>query len=376
MDLSYEETMRRIAKYENDDLNEYIEGLKAYGFDHERTLYEIEKYERKFKYQYCREKTFPYDVAVYKGENRLFVVPYITSIFYLGYWMAWYRMLDDTESPEVIGKAILDAFEHIRVSPVDARTQVERDEDLFYLKETKCRSYSAFYKKYMYCNIDMNEQGIYTVAALIHSVDNRGYTGIDGDESVQLSNNATALDLGNAITNAFRILENYAGAKKPDPYPPVEVKLLSDQKVKISPPRDRHFTDCDDCGAAELYKVYKYYPQEGAESSAEFYLGIAAELDCDMTEDNIRTVWEKLYGKGENFEVTSTGCGIFTLRADMRNSKVRKVSYLLRIDESELLECTLEVDHPNKRKKTEERLIKMFEKFASECRIVPLEDRN
>ena len=56
MELTYEETMQRIAEREKDERNRYIEGLKAYNFDYERTMYEIEKYEKKFKYTYCKEK--------------------------------------------------------------------------------------------------------------------------------------------------------------------------------------------------------------------------------------------------------------------------------------------------------------------------------
>lgn len=85
-------------------------------------------------------------VEVFKGEHQLIVVPYITTIGYYYTSMAWYRTLDDSVSPDAIGKAVLDAFEHIRISPVDARTRAERNEDRFYLKETKCKSYKAFNK--------------------------------------------------------------------------------------------------------------------------------------------------------------------------------------------------------------------------------------
>lgn len=370
MDLSYEETMRRIAEYEKADLNRYIEGIKACGFDHERTMFEIEKYEKKVKYPYCREKTFPWCTYLFKGEHHIFVVPCITTIGYYGTWMAWYLKLDDAESPEVIGEAILDAFEHIRISPVDARSQAERDEDSVYLKETKCKSFRAFNKKFLCCDIRIDEQGLYMVSASLSSVDNRGYTGIDGDEPVELPSNATAADLGNAVINAFRIIEEYAKSQKPDPYPPVEVELLSDQKVKISPPRDRHFTDMQDGGAAEIYRLYEYYPKEGAESSAEFYLGIAAELDCDISEENIRRVLEEMYGSSEMFTIGESTYETFTLRVEMRNKSVHRISYLKQIDENELLECTMEVKQPNRRKKLDERLSEMFETFADKCAML------
>ena len=343
MELSYEETMQRIAEYEKDDPLGHI---------------------------YCKEKKFPWFVSVFKGEHQLIVVPGITTIGYYSTWMAWYRKLNDTESPEVIGEAILDAFEHIRISPVDARTRAERDEDLFYLKETKCKSYRAFNKRYMYCSIDMNEQGIYGVSALISSDDNQGYGGIDGDETVKLPNNASSTDLGNAVINALRISEEYAKSQKPDPYPPKETELLCGKKLTVYPPRDRHFTDMEDGSAAEIYQLYEYASSEGAEASAEFYLGIAAELDCDISEENIRRVWEEINGSAEMFSISVCENGVFDLRAEMRNKNVHRISYLKQIDENELLECTMEVKQPNRRKKLDEKLTGLFEEFANKCAML------
>ena len=112
-----------------------------------------------------------------------------------------------------------------------------------------------------------------------------------------------------------------------------------------------------------------YFPKEGADSSAEFYLGIAAELDCDMSEDNIRKAWEKLHGKAEFFEVKQAEYGMWGLRAEMRNKSVHRISYLLQIDESELLDCTMELHKPNTRKKLDEKLTAMFEEFARQCKF-------
>ena len=129
--------------------------------------------------------------------------------------MAWYRTLDDSVSPDAIGKAVLDAFEHIRISPVDARTRAERNEDRFYLKETKCKSYKAFNKKYICSGVDMDEHGMYSVSTSVNSFDNNGYCDIEGDKPVTLSNTASAADIGNAVINAFRICEEYKASKKP-----------------------------------------------------------------------------------------------------------------------------------------------------------------
>lgn len=374
MDLSYEEAMRRIDEYEKADLNRYIEGIKACGFDHEKTMQKIEIYEKKNRYRCCRETSFPFDIDLYRGEGKIIVVPVTKSMFWYRCALAAYCCLNDTENAIDIGKTVSEAFDYLKKSPVDTRTMEECAADNYIVNHTTCKTFKQFAKKYSLCSAILNEDGTYIITATERLKNYNGYGGLDDPNDpfrFRLPKEASYEEIGNAVIAALDRSDELERAKKPDPYPPVKIELLSGGSVKIYPPRNSRFTDCGDGGAAEIYKLYEYSASEGAAPAARLFLGIAAELDCDMTEDNIRTVWEKLYGKGENFEVTHTGCGIFTLRADMRSPKVRKVSYLLRIDERELLECTLEVDHPDKRKKTEERLIKMFEKFSSECRIVP-----
>ena len=45
----------------------------------------------------------------------------------------------------------------------------------------------------------------------------------------------------------------------------------------------------------------------------------------------------------------------------MKNKSVHRISYLLQIDESELLYCTMELRKPNSRKKLDEKLALLFE---------------
>lgn len=150
---------------------------------------------------------------------------------------------------------------------------------------------------------------------------------------------------------------------------PKTIELLNGSEITIEPPRDKHFSDCEDYGVGELHQAYLYFPKEGADSSAEFYLGIAAELDCNLSEDNIRNAWEKLHGKAEFFEVKQAEHGIWGLRAEMRNKSVHRISYLLQIDESELLDCTMKLHKPNSRKKLDEKLTGLFEEFARRCKF-------
>lgn len=340
MDISYEEAMRRIDEYEKKNVG----------------------------YKCCRETGFPYNIELYRGEGQILVVPFVKCIFWYGRALALYCSLNDSENALNIGKTITEAFDYLKRCPVDTRTAEELIADSFIMNNTTCKTYEKFIKKYSMCFAVLNEDGTYIISA--SERDNKGYGGLDDPNDpfrFKLPKEASEEEIGNAVIAAFNRSDELERAKKPDPYPPVEVELLSDQKLEVYPPRDRHFSDSDDCGAAELYKGYGYFPKEGADSSAEFYLGIAAELDCDMSEGNIRKAWEKLHGKAEFFEVKSAEHGIFKLRAEMKNKSVHRISYLLQIDESELLDCTMELHKPNTRKKLDEKLTEMFEEFARKC---------
>lgn len=169
-----------------------------------------------------------------------------------------------------------------------------------------------------------------------------------------------------ALDRSRKITDKVAG----NPYPEKSVELLNGNKLTVSAPRDKHFVDEDDNGVCEVYELYGYYPREDSEErSAAFYIGIAAELDCDMSEENIRKAWEKQNGKAEFFEVKPVEYGIFKLRAEMRNKSVHRISYLLQIDESELLDCTMELHKPNSRKKLDEKLTGLFEEFTRGCKF-------
>ena len=345
MELSYEEAMHRIDEYEKNDNRGY---------------------------QCCRETRFPFDIYLYKGEGKIIVVPVTKSMFWHRRELAAYCCLNDSENAINIGKIVSEVFDYLKKSPVDTRTMEECTADNYIVNYTTCKTYKSFVKKYSLCFAILYEDGTYTISASERLKNYRGYGGLDDPNDpfrFKLSKDASDEEIGNAVIAALNRSDELEKAKKPDPYPPVEIELLSDKTVIISPPRDSHFTDCDDCGAAELYKAYGYYPKEGADSSAEFYLGIAAELDCDMSGENIRKAWEELHGKSEFFEVKPTEYGIWGLRAEMKNKSVHRISYLLQIDESELLDCTMELRKPNSRKKLDEKLTVLFEEFAGKCRF-------
>ena len=281
------------------------------------------------------------------------------------------------KSFEDIGDLSIAEFKELVGMDIEQYESIPKDRDAFLkfydAKDTKdldryydsCSLYyNIFRKKYSF-NIWWHKKGCQYPISCDSSQGEKGI--LTFDTPLEFTDHSDPEKLGKIIIEALdrsrKISDKVAG----NPYPEKTIELLSGTTMIVSAPRDNHFSDCEDYGVGELYQAYLYFPKEGADSSAEFYLGIAAELDCDMSEDNIRKAWEKLHGKAEFFEVKSVEYGIWGLRAEMRNKNVHRISYLLQIDKSELLDCTMELHKPNTRKKLDEKLTEMFEEFARKC---------
>lgn len=283
------------------------------------------------------------------------------------------------KSFEDIGDLSIAEFKELVGMDIEQYESIPKDRDAFLkfydAKDTKdldryydsCSLYyNIFRKKYSF-NIWWHKKGCQYPISCDSSQGEKGI--LTFDTPLEFTDHSDPEKLGKIIIEALdrsrKISDKVAG----NPYPEKTIELLSGTTMIVSAPRDKHFSDCEDYGVGELHQAYLYFPKEGADSSAEFYLGIAAELDCDMSEDNIRKAWEEQYGKAEFFEVKSAEHGIYKLRAEMKNKSVHRISYLLQIDESELLDCTMELHKPNTRKKLDEKLTEMFEEFARKCRF-------
>ena len=214
-----------------------------------------------------------------------------------------------------------------------------------------------------------HENGQYLIYSLKRA-ENRNWGYTDIIKEITLMPEATEKEIGEAVIDVLEASEefykNYVPKK---PNSEIEIELIDDErKLLLIPPKDRHFEDIEDAGAAEIYRCYEYNNDDG-EAVAHFYVSIAAELDCDMSCDNIRELWEAADGNADEFTAEEVNVGIFTLRVEMRNKKVHRVSYLLQMDEDLLLDCSMCVTYPNRRKKVDERLSKAFEKFALSCKL-------
>ena len=117
-----------------------------------------------------------------------------------------------------------------------------------------------------------------------------------------------------------------------------------------------------------MYQAYEYKSSADAEPSAYFTFDIAADLDCDISAENIKNTWEDQFDPADQFDVRPAESDIFTQRVEFKNKNVHRIAYLTQIDESELFQCAIELYSPNKRKKLDETLSAMFEEFAKNCR--------
>ncbi|MCM1092276.1 MAG: hypothetical protein NC092_11835, partial [Butyrivibrio sp.] len=177
----------------------------------------IEEYKKTdfIEYHYCTEKEFPWHVSVYKGQDQIVIVPVITHIGWHGTEMAWYRQITATQDSLLVGKTILDALEHIRVSPVDARTQAECDADNFRGKVSKYKAWRTFDKHYLYCVVLYREDGSYMICPGGHN--EMTYVYPEEENKVPLPAGSTAEEIGAVILSRFALMEDFYNALKGKP---------------------------------------------------------------------------------------------------------------------------------------------------------------
>lgn len=190
------------------------------------------------------------------------------------------------------------------------------------------------------------------------------------DTPLEFYEGCPSKELGRMVMEALdrsKRIGDIVNRRKPD-RKIVELLDEAESIISVKIPKDRHFVDVEDNGVGELYQVYAYETEAGRDPVAYFYIGMAAELRCNIEYDHIRQVWSEVYGKPEEMNIQEVELGRFHLRVEMRNKKTHRISYLTQLEEDLLLECGMEVEYPNRRKKTDARLAKMFEDFAGDCR--------
>ena len=352
------------------------------------------KYNNKFKLKYSFRDRMP--LFILRRNNVIYFQMNINIAKADGYNYMFYYEYDKTDEHNIkevgmlaskflkrfedLGDLSIAEFEELVGMEIE-QYKASYDKD-YYWKFIDAKDHKDLYKYYDCCSLDYD---IYRKKYSFHiwwNIRNGGEYFSDRSDSLgepkiltfdtplELTDYSDPEALGKMIIEALdrsrKIGEKVSGNYRP----PKIIELLSGTEIIVEVPRDKHFTDEEDYGVCEVYQLYGYYPRvDSEEASAVFYIGMAAELDCDMSEDNIRRAWEKQNGKAEFFEVKPTEHGIFRLHAEMKNKSVHRISYLLQINEGELLDCTMELRKPNTRKKLDEKLSVMFEEFARQCKF-------
>ena len=313
-------------------------------------------------------QTYPFLINIYKGERRILIIPVIDHIAGYSVDSEWYVKIEEMEDYLTIGRSIFCAVDIIKKSPCSTLTRKEREKVSALRKNSKYKSWISFWNNNLSASVEFFEDGHYRIRSMKKS---RTKQGIYNEcvKEIHLFKDAKEDEIGQAIIDVFKASEEYHNSKKTSTNIK-SIDLLDNSKLTIIPPKATHFTDNGDSGAAETYQCYSYATSENAEPAGKFFLGIAPELDCDLKPENVRFSWEDYYGEADFFEMKEVNYGIFEYRVEMRNKESHKISYLLRQEEDLLLESGMEVHNPNRRKKSDEKLEKMFEEFALSCKFL------
>ena len=336
-----------------------------------RIVQREEEYAKKgLKRSLCREVTYPYDVDIYKGEGKIIIVPLITSAGWYSTEMAWHRIINETYNSIHIGDTIIEALNYIKSRWVDVRYRKEREEDSFITKATSCKSYKAFNKKYLLCGVIFDKDGKIIISSTEKLDGNKGYGGND-EGLVYLNINNSPEEIGNAVINCFKMMEEAEENKKTGKKKRTSViETLSDDKISFELPDLNRYEDEQDFHSAEIYQGYSFSYQSADEPAARFYFSIAPELDNELNKDAVLNAFEEEYEEPSEFKFEKLTDSFYEYYADIISDNYRKIAYLRRMDENELFSCELIIETKALRAATVSKVIKDFTHMAESCKII------
>ena len=313
------------------------------------------------------EQRYPYFIDLYMGEGRILIIPLVDHIGGYRVENRYFISLNITSDYSTIGSAILKCISFISSSPISTILPKERNQLAVWKDNSKYKTWTSFFKNNYYALLRCFDDKHISVFSAQRSEKSKDIYD-KCIKKIELKPYSTEIEIGKAIMDVFCASEEFHKENpKSNPFSK-KLQLLDDCVMTFECPNDCRFIDSRDIGAAEIYQCYSYIPKNADESIAEFYFGIASELDCNLSPENIRNCWVELNGKADELKVENVEYGIFRVRAEMKNKSVHKISYFLQMADDLLLECSMEVHQPNKRKKTDEKLSNLFEQFALSCK--------
>lgn len=315
------------------------------------------------------DPSYPIFISLYKGEGRLLLIPIIDHIGGFSVHSDSVVILRDLEDYPKIGRSVVNTVEFIKNSPLSESTPREREANAVWEKNSKYKSELAFWKNNLFARVKVAENGDYSICSMKRS-ETRKCRYSEMIKGINLLSNAADDEIGKAVIKVFKASEDYyRNNTEQTDYLTRNIELMDGSRLHFKAPDSNSFLDCEDCGAAEIYQCYSCVSKTDAEPIAEMFIGAASELDCNLQEDNIADTWQNIYGKAEFFERKEINHGIFKLCAEMRNKEVHKLSYFLQMSDDLLLECSMELHQPNRRKRTDEKLVTLLNAFALSCKL-------
>ncbi len=346
MDLSYEETIRRLKEYE------------------------LEEKKRGTNYQFCTNVKYPYYIDIYKGEGQLIVVPLITNIAWQSTQMAWHKIISNTNDSILIGNYIFEAFALIKNRWVDARTVQECKDDSIIKNATKCKSYKSFNKKYLLCGVILEEDGKITISPTEKLDGNKGYGGND-EGLVYLTNNTSPEEIGNAVINCFNTMEEAEkNAKSSSKKCTSVIETLSNYKISFEIPDLNRYNDEQDFHSAEIYQGYSFSYQNTDEPTALLYFSIASKLNNELQKGAIIDAFKKEYEEVSDITYHKLTNSFYEYFADIISKNYRKMAYFKLLDNDELFSCELILETKKLRKSTISKIITDFNNLVESCRFI------
>lgn len=307
-------------------------------------------------------------IYIFRDEKSIIMITYNKHALGGFYFMTdWSTAVPRDSEFKKIGEAVLDTFQYIKtLEPVESITKKPEP----WKKHSKHKSWRKFLLNTAEMSIYITKDNQYAVY-ITHRLElGRHHTKVDRslDKEINLPLNVGAEEMGRAVVEILDASD--AIYKNEHPKAEVECTLLNEEVLKFRWPGSFKFCrDWNNRATEGYYRLYSYTKEVVDEPIAWFLLSPAGKAQSIPTKEELVESWAEAYKSAEGLEVSEENIGLFTHKAEMWNKKVYKLSYFADLGKGNLLECSMEVKEPNRRKNLVKKLLSLFMDFVTSCKI-------
>ncbi|MBR6627767.1 MAG: hypothetical protein IKL04_07310, partial [Lachnospiraceae bacterium] len=121
---------------------------------------------------------YPWIISVYKGENRILIIPSIEHIGGYSVLSSWCINIEKGDDCIKVGTGILDAMEYINNSPISSLTSKELDADVAWKRNSKYKSWISFWNNNDNAKVIVYENGELDIYSTLRTEGRKGgYSG-------------------------------------------------------------------------------------------------------------------------------------------------------------------------------------------------------